>query len=562
MHRLPFLALTGFLALGGAATAQSPNLDSIRHDNVVRLSFPDGGAVNPNGNRGLAATYLGLPTYQVPGLVRQSGHFFLSGATRGWADGTCLLGVVANPPPGPVGFCGQGGFWDPWYRAVYPGQDSDAVSFGIGGITPVAKGVTVTRFGTLRLLNLGGQPQTVGTVTLSPPLDAGQVAAIDDAAGPMRVQVDNGFFGYTLPRGLTLDGRPVDPASADGTTVLVDNWTRAVTPGNAGGRGARGATATFPSLDYYGESATSGLADRLAPGTHVMPDQVGMLNGDPKLRHYTVTIDGNYLAEVMYNGFNVTNADVVTNARIMEFVGVNNKTGTSTWNDLAPLGDLLDGKPFATQIFYGGCQNDDAAGLGSCGVWSYIDRGIKRGIVLANAPTSADMGQTEGILDLATTIDWKSVKSAGYVLWVDPGNSGTPRLVVDADGNMNDTSRIFVGAGGNGVTIAPDGSVTASGPVNTGGWTMRTARGDQTGHADASTGSIHLDRGVVPGRFELAQAPGCTATAAGLMVYLSDGRKPGEAAGQGSGVPAVCDTAFKGSAFQWNSVYDHQAARR
>ncbi len=536
MHRLGFLALAGSVVLGGGAGAQSPNLDSIRHGDVVRLSFPDGGVVNPAANRGLSATYLGLPTFQVPGVVRQTGHFFLSGTTRGWADGTCLLGVVANSPPGPVGFCGQGGFWDPWYRAVYPGQDSDAVSFGIGGITPVARDVTVTRFGTLQLVNLGGQPQTVATIAVSPPLGAAQIAAIRNAAGPMRVQVDNGFFGYTLPQGFMLDGRPVDPASDDGTTILVDNWTRAVVPGNAGGRGARGATATFPSLDYFGESASYGLADKLVAGTHLLPNQVGMLNGDPPLRRYTVTIDGNYLAEVMYNGFTVTDADVLTSARIMEFVGVNNKKGVSTWNDLAPLNDLLNGKPFATQIFYGGCQTDDNAGIGSCGAWSYIDRGIKRGIVFANAPNSADIGVTEGVLDIGTTVGWKSVKTTGYVLWVDPTNSGNPRLVVDADGDLNDSSRIFVGANGHGVTVAPDGSVTATGQGSFAG-------------------------GIAPGKFRVEQEPGCNEGTAGSMVYLTNGRKPGERAGQGSGVPAVCDTAFKGSAFQWNSVYDHAAAR-
>ena len=501
-----------------------------------RVVMDDASPVNTSANPGLAPTYLGRTVFHNRGAVRLGpSHIQINGETRGWDAGTCLLAVLANGPPGVSG-CNQGGFWDANYRWVYPGQDSAAAFFGISGITPVIRDGEVESFGERSLTNPGGQRETVGTVTLKTPLDQAQVAAVNDAAGPMRVQVNNGFFAYTLSAGFTEGGVPVPAASSDGKTLLVDNWVRAIEPANVAARGTKGATATYPALPYWTPSGE-------AQGTNVLPSQVGATNGSPPLSHYSVTVDGNYLVEAQYGGFKITDKDVVNDARYVEIVGVNNKTGKPTWDELQPTNDQVDGKSMLTHLMFGGCQNDDGVGLGVCGAMMVGENGLKRVVVCSNPQSTELEGATDCVLDTSSTLGWKSTKSAGYVLWVDPGASGNPRAVLDWDGNMNTAGRLFVGAGNVGVTVSPDGTATATAGLRSGGNIVTTAL-------------------LVPGSFAVAALPKCTTDTLGAHAFVTDARKPAERPGRGSGVPADCAPPRLGSPPAWLSVYNQAEVAR
>ena len=518
-----------------AAVRVSPEQDSSPAA-AARIVMGDQSAVNTSHNRGLAPDYLGLPTFHDRGAIRlDTAHVTLTGYTRGWDAGTCVLAVLANAPPG-TSACNQGGFWDPNYRWVYPGQDSAAAFFGINGITPVIRDAHVAAFGTETLTNPGGQRQVVGTVRLATPLRAEQIHAINDAAGPMRIQVNNGFFAYVLPAGFTSQSNPIDPAAADGRTILVDNWVRAVQPGIAAPPGTPGGTAAKPSLPYWTQAGVQA-------GTGILPNQVGHTNGSPPLSDYTVTIDGNLLAEAQYGGFKITDDDIVNDARYLEIVGVNNKTGKPTWNELQPTEDQVDGQPMMTHLIFAGCQNDDGQGLGVCGALLVGENGLKRVVVCSNPQATPLEGATDCVLDTSSTIGWKSTKQSGYVFWVDPGATGTPRAVMDWNGNFNLRSRMFVGDDSTGVTLNPDGTALATGTIT-------------------SEGNVVAKALAVPGAFQLAGLPACSAAVLGAHVFVTDARKPDEPAGRGSGVPADCVPARIGSAPSWISVYSHAAISR
>ena len=545
-------------AVGGKLTTPSMYGPSVSDAaGYQAMTVPGSAPVNSSGNPGIAPTYFGATTFKVPGLIADpTGHINLTGMTRGWSDGTCLLAVNANPlVAGVQNGCGQGGFWDAWYRTVYPGQDSDAAAFGISGIYPVATNAPVAKVGSAILTNFAGQSQIVGTITFATPLTASQIAAINASNGPMRVQFNNGYFGYIIPPGMTQGGVPITAASADGTTLYVDNFTRAITPSNSVAPGTAGGVAALPTLPYWIPAGSTSHGNGL--GTGIYPTRVGQTNGSPALSAYTVTIDGNYLADVFYLGFHTDNKDVLNDVRIAEFVGVNNKTGVSTWNELDPLGDLLNGQPFLSHIIFGGCQNDDGLGNGDCGLLVYVGSGVKRGMACVNPQVSVDIGATDCVLDTKSVFGWKSTKTSGYALWLDPGATGTPVAVLDYAGNFNDTSRIYVGGPSAGVTISPTGTVTASSTVFSTGWAIRAANGAQTAYGDGSTGNIITNGFFSPGQYPAAAEPGCNSSYYGALIYVTDGRKPGEAAGAGTGVSATCTRTIANGSPGWISLYDH-----
>ena len=99
---------------------------TLNYAGLTRVLFEDTIGVNYADNPGLATTYVGLTTSkQIDTIRMDGGHLQLTGYTRGWELGTCLLAVSANFPPGTNG-CGQGYFYDINGRPGYGGQDSSA----------------------------------------------------------------------------------------------------------------------------------------------------------------------------------------------------------------------------------------------------------------------------------------------------------------------------------------------------------------------------------------------------------------------------------------------------
>ena len=520
------LARAALAQTGASPLLVNPSINQIMWHGMSRLLFGDHSAVNAGRNPGLASTYAGSPTYFNQGSMRSGPvHLQLTGYTRGWDIGTCVLAVDANAPSGTSG-CGQGGFFDISYRANYPGQDGEAAFFYINGIAPVANGAAVRSFGSATLTNLGGQDEVVGSLVLKAPLSETQRAAINGASGPMRVQVNNGFMGYVIPNGFTRHGAPVPPMSEDGKTLLVDNWTRSITSTNAGPRDAPGASATSPTFPY---ATVSGVGR----GSGILPDMVGSTNGSAPLAAYTVTIDANYLAEAQYGGFRVGNSDIVQAARYIEIAAVNNKTGTSRWDESEPTNDTLNGATFLTHLIFAACQNDDSVGNGVCGALLMASNGIKRVVVCDNPQVTSDEGATDCALDTKSSFGYHSTKSNGFAMYIDPGATGSPRMVVDYNGNFASSGNAAVAnlnvgnAGAVKTTLHADGSATFGGPV-------AFAQGI------AVTGGIALPGPLALPRYKVSTLPACRP---GVVAYASDGRNIGERTGAGSGAMVFCNNA-------------------
>ncbi len=422
-------------AFRGKADAVDPTLSTAANPAAVRLGdlYPQ----NPSGNPGIAATYMGSTGIPDPGhLHGTNSHRYIQGSTRGWDEGTCIVSVMANSPTNAPG-CSQGNFGDMAYRQAYGGQDSTGMFVSAQGIIPVANAAPVVGFDFTTVMNLAGQSQAVARVTFYPPLNAAQVAAMNAPHGPMRIETNNHFFGYLVPFGMTTQtGATLLPASADGTTVLVDNWTRAI-PGSL----------AAPTLPY----ALPGGGN--AAGTGLYPNQVGQTNGSAPLAAYTVTIDFNKDMDAYGATLRTTNADVLANIRFMEWGLVNDRTGAELWDDSNPGNDSTGGQPFGTHMVYGGCQNDDGKGNGHCGSVIFGTAGIKRIVICGNPSDNAGLGGTDCILDTQSFYGYKSTKTNGYTVWIDPLNTGTPVYYQDYQGNIQSKGFINVA------------SLTVSGPA-------------------------------------------------------------------------------------------------
>ncbi|MCQ8240996.1 glycosyl hydrolase family 28-related protein [Rhizosaccharibacter radicis] len=141
-------------------------------------------------------------------------------------------------------------------------------------------------------------------------------------------------------------------------------------------------------------------------------------------------------------------------------------------------------------------------------------------------------------------------------------NAILPGAVILKDTNAN-TSLTLTGTGG-ALVVAGGLQAQAVTLTSNAGIVMPKMNNQQPvlqtggdGRLNISTGaSIRGDLGV-GGLLQLASytvstLPGsCTA---GQMVYVSDGRKNGEASGSGSGVPAICTLAAKGGSAVWSVV--------
>ncbi len=400
------------------ATLMTPS----NHDfEKILDTFPQ----NPSRVAALASTYLGSDMVSDTGHSHGThAHYYIEGETRGWDEGTCVVGVMANAPTNAPG-CSQGGFGDMAYRQAYGGQDSTGMFVYAQGLVPVARAAPVKTFGSVSLFNLAKVSQSFATVVFSSPLSPAQVAAINAVHGPMRVETNNHFFGYVIPQGLTnAVGQAVPPASEDGASIIVDNWTRA-TPHEAA-----------PTLPYV----TAGTAARA--GTGVYPNQIGQTARSAPLHAYSVTIDFNKAMDAFGATLRTDNADALDTLRVLEFGAVNNKTGPQSWDDNEPLNDSTNGEVFTSHLFFGGCQNDDGVGNGACGALAYAAPGLKRGYVCANVQNSIGIGGTSCVLDTKTTYGYKSTKTTGYVLWIDPENKVSPVFVLDSYGNISSKGNI------------------------------------------------------------------------------------------------------------------------
>ena len=93
------------------------------------------------------------------------------------------------------------------------------------------------------------------------------------------------------------------------------------------------------------------------------------------------------------------------------------------------------------------------------------------------------------------------------------------------------------------MTLSPNGDEIATGAIT-------------------SQGNITTQALFVPGSYKLAEVPACSTNDLGAHVFVSDGLKPKERPGQGSGVPADCVPPRMGTPAIWVSVYSHTKVER
>ncbi len=465
-------------------------------------------------NPGIASTYLGSPDYPQPNLLRlQDGHLQIIGPTGGWASQTNLLTIVANPSAaGGYGNNGsQGNFWDPAYRLAYGGQDAAAMFINIAPRTPMLVGAPVKTFGTTTIATPIGN-RVVYTITLDTPLDQRQLAALAARPPTLRVETDNGFFAYLVPRGLLApDGAAVSPVSADGATLVVDNWVR-VEP--------------KPQI----ASSAGALPSKFAPAAT------------------SITLDPIHTIDESYGSVFVSDADLVTGATGDERVFVNDKSSRPILDLTDPLSSkLANGTPFLMMGSMAGVQPQSRSGSGVGTAYVLANGGWQAAFVARNAETAAS-GPTYGLLVPSVGASWAvySTQRDGFLLGADPGNTGHRTVLLDTRGNLALSGHIVAGE----AVVAPQ--IQANGTL-----TVRGRSGAPAATIDGDTGRMATQGVIVSGTDTRLHAPQCVAGDLGAHFYITDGRKPGEAPGNGSGVPVDCTPVRKGAAPVWVSVYDH-----
>lgn len=475
-------------------------------------------------NPGLAHTYLGGPTIPQPNRVSIRGHMQITGNLGAWGSQTNALSVVPNLPIalGMENAGNQGAFWDPNYRTAYDGQDQAAIYVWMRARKPVGINLASSSFGTAQIATPAGN-RTVYTVTLASPLLPAQIADIASRPPNLRIEVSNGFYAYTIPSGyISPTGVAVLPVSADGRTLVVDNWAR-----------------VHPTV-------VSGTAGAQPTSYDTFP--------------WNITIDATHQIDDSYGGWRIADDDLVGVAMGDERVFINAKETIPPLNLYDPLTTNL----LTIGTFYGVVNDLGQAGQGTAA--HVCTQGWQSCFVARNMAGPANGASTYGFLAPYAGPTWGfySTQGSGYVLSSDPGNScgsgnhatpGAPCVrtyLLDTQGNSSQTGALSAG-----VVNTPNLHVNGIARVD-GVLGVRTPDGSgQTAYVDGSTGTIVTSGFIVAGSFTVGALPGCNSSYPGAHIFVSDARKPGETSGNGSGVPADCVPLVKGAAPVWASVYDH-----
>ena len=380
---------------------------------------------------GVASTYLGETTYSQRNLIRLTdAHLQLFGNTGAWASQTNLLTILANRAYGNDG--NQGAFWDPDYRIAYGGQDGAAAFIGIQGRTPVIRNAAVASFGSTLIVTPAG-PRPVYTIKLVNPLSQAQRNDVDSRPQNIRLETNNGYFGYVISPGFhEPSGESIRPVSVDGSTLVIDNWV---------------CTACRPEVS--------------AKAAATPPPQS------------TVTVDALHQIDGIYGGWTVRDGDGLAAAMNVEQANVNNRTGL-----LPPL-NLVDPQSSNPLLLgrFDGVQSDNEGGQGAGVAHDLCTTGWQACFVARNMP-SFKTGTTYGFLAPAAGPDFGffSAQTRGYVLAADPGDScrGVASqcqrsVLLDTKGNLT------LGGGLTAMGVVVQRGITSNGPIRPGNYVLKGA---------------------------------------------------------------------------------------
>ncbi len=508
--------------------------------------------------QGISNSYLGSRTYPNPGLFRLApGHLQVFGPTGAWGSQTNILTIIGNPgggganaggfgnvPPGYGNNGNQGNFWDPNYRNAYGGQDAAALLINMAARTPVVVAAPVSSYGTATIQTPIGY-RTVYTIRLVTPLTPAQVADMNNTASrppSMRVDTSGGFFAYTIPPGLVgPTGAPVPPVSADGYTITVDGPWVCVT-----------------------------CNPEVLPAAAAIPPVT-----------QTVSIDTLYVEDVTYGSITTTDLDLVNGVAIDERVMVNDKASVPVLNLLdVNQSTLANGAPFSMKGYMAGVGPGAYNGSGLGNAYMLALPGWEAAFVAQNSQTPYS-GNTYGLLTTVggPTFSVYGVQNSGFLLGADPGNScdaiashrANPSASCARTVLLSMAGDLFLARSIHAASVESTGSLTSDGILIasagaqiTGSTSFRNATG-QTGYVDPTNGDLLMSGVVGVGRQYMSPAAGqlplhgCNPAYIGIEVMIMDGRKPGEAAGQGSSVVGKCMAMTLGAAPTWLRLPDYTA---
>ncbi len=489
---------------------------------------------------GISATYLGYPCFPQPNLQRITpGHLQIIGPTGAWGDQTNEVTIIANPGGGGANAGGfgnvapgfgnngnQGNYWDPNYRNAYGGQDAAALFINMAARTPVVSSAAVSSYGTATIATPLGN-RTVYTIVLATPLTSAQVADMGNTGSRpvnMRVDTSGGYFAYTIPKGLlSPSGVSVPPVSADGRTIVVDGPWVCVT-----------------------------CSPQVLPAAGAIPPTT-----------QTVTIDTQYVEDGTYGSLVTTDLDLINGAAIDERVVVNDKASVPVLNLLdVNQSTLTTGAPFSLKGYMAGVTPGALGGSGLGNAYVLALGGWQVALAAQNGQTPYS-GSTYGLLGTLNGPTWTvyGVQNGGFLLGADPGNScdsipshrSNPAATCARTVLLSMAGDFTIARGVHSATVEATGSVTSDGLLLaqagaqiTGSTSFRNVTG-QTGYVDPTNGDILMSGVVGAGREYLSPTGGelalhgCNASYVGIMVFIADAVKAGEAKGAGTGAVAVCE---------------------
>ena len=196
-----------------------------------------------------------------------------------------------------------------------------------------------------------------------------------------------------------------------------------------------------------------------------------------------------------------------------------NLNKSNWWNTSAAVGEV-DG--VYSTIYQGGPGSDSSAYLGQVNATGLGFADVLEGTVTIQPPITTGNGLVDAMLDvqLGMINVGRQIYGANANLSLKP--STAPAVGYSLNGSGWDYLAQWWNNGALEYTVDGAGDVSAAGAIQA---------------------------GVVP----TASLP--TKCLVGRQMYASDGRKPNEAAGSGSGVPVICTLARKGGASEWASLF-------
>ena len=200
-----------------------------------------------------------------------------------------------------------------------------------------------------------------------------------------------------------------------------------------------------------------------------------------------------------------------------------NMNKTDWWDTKAAVGEE-DG--VYSTIYQGGSNSDTSAYLGQVTATGLSFANIMEGVVIIQPPITSGNGTVDAMLD------------------VQVGVINVGKQIYGSNYNLS---------------LKPTGATAVGYSMNGSGWDYMAQwfNGSTEEFHVTGAGNLATAGAVQAGVFTTASLP--RICYAGQQLYASDGRKAGETAGEGSGVPVICTATRRGYPTAWFSMWSGAA---